>query len=247
MLGCALMPHRSGKGLPSNSMAVPSIDFVLTGQTRFCCVELTDTCRPGSFRTRFLSYYKIAMQISSSLPPIRNPLLQVMPSQCAQYPASVNESLTTLLNDTTQSVLNLVLPPALDTDAVNSLLSNIYCAGTTTVCYGICSNADLAGIGVRIAFWLSSTLQGIHVCYTCRTDASSLTGISAPSCSRSYIPRRFNARWCVGLLYKYKHDYLTIALQISLDDGRINSFHCDTSDNTKKETYAHALPCHART
>ncbi|KAH8826303.1 hypothetical protein DL96DRAFT_1710892 [Flagelloscypha sp. PMI_526] len=56
-----------------------------------------------------------------------------------------------------------------DTD----FLSGLYCAGSASACHGICPNADLTGLGVRVAFWLSSIFQAFLVAISPRDSAPS--------------------------------------------------------------------------
>ena len=80
---------------------------------------------------------------------------------CPLLPANSNESLAQVLNLTLSEAFNLSLPSYSDQGALSAVLSNLYCSADGQSCYGICPNADLAGVGVRVAFWLSSTLQGL--------------------------------------------------------------------------------------
>ncbi|TFK33225.1 hypothetical protein BDQ12DRAFT_445479 [Crucibulum laeve] len=75
-----------------------------------------------------------------------------------EFPESIAKSLPDVFNGSSG------LPFNLTTDAsVKSFISNVYCAADALTCFGICPNADLAGVGVRTAFWLSSTLGAILV------------------------------------------------------------------------------------
>ncbi|KAJ7592935.1 hypothetical protein C8J56DRAFT_485865 [Mycena floridula] len=82
---------------------------------------------------------------------------------CAAYPANSNESLASALNVTLHDAVNLFLPAFNNHSTLEPILANLYCASDADTCYGICPNADLAGIGVRIAFYLSSLIQALLV------------------------------------------------------------------------------------
>ncbi|KAF8969148.1 hypothetical protein BDZ97DRAFT_1915511 [Flammula alnicola] len=86
-----------------------------------------------------------------------------MPSCLAySFPVSTNQSLGTELTQTLFLSFHLKPDPSLLDQS--SFLSALYCAADTAQqCFGICPNADLAGVGVRAAFWMSSILQAILV------------------------------------------------------------------------------------
>ncbi|KAF8907269.1 hypothetical protein CPB84DRAFT_1843977 [Gymnopilus junonius] len=83
----------------------------------------------------------------------------------SHFPVSNDTYLQSQLNQTLWQMFSLNIP-ATDTAVFGdtSFLSSIYCSkDSATQCYGICPNADLAGVGVRAAFWTSSILQAILV------------------------------------------------------------------------------------
>ncbi|KJA13145.1 hypothetical protein HYPSUDRAFT_73135 [Hypholoma sublateritium FD-334 SS-4] len=83
-------------------------------------------------------------------------------ASCNIFPVSTNPPLRVELAQTLFSAFHLNVTSASLTES--SFLSSLFCStDTAQTCYGICPNADLAGVGVRIAFWLSSILQAILV------------------------------------------------------------------------------------
>ncbi|KAF8150867.1 hypothetical protein B0H34DRAFT_801785 [Crassisporium funariophilum] len=83
---------------------------------------------------------------------------------CSSYhfPVSADATIAKLLQQSLALAFDLDLTPSLLSS--DPVLSSLACAAdASTVCYGICSNADLGGVGVRIAFWLSSILQAALV------------------------------------------------------------------------------------
>ncbi|KAH9481291.1 hypothetical protein JR316_0005813 [Psilocybe cubensis] len=78
------------------------------------------------------------------------------------FPVSANRTLEVQLAQSFSQSLDVKIDNS--TLLSSSFLWVLYCAADTAQhCHGICPNADLAGVGVRTAFWLSSILQAILV------------------------------------------------------------------------------------
>ena len=67
-----------------------------------------------------------------------------------------------------------IQPSVLNNDTLQALV----CAGLITECGAICPNPDLAGIGVRVAFYLQSALNGEHPIYDDFDTPSNLLQLS---------------------------------------------------------------------
>ncbi|KAF9477188.1 hypothetical protein BDN70DRAFT_128426 [Pholiota conissans] len=107
------------------------------------------------------------------------------------YPISSNASLQAELRQTLLSTVGLNVTSALDDN--DPLLANVFCSADAALqCLGICPNADLAGVGVRAAFWISSILQAVLVAVSPENSAEG--SWSAALLSASVIVAAFSQK-----------------------------------------------------
>jgi hypothetical protein len=66
------------------------------------------------------------------------------------------------------------------------LFAKIYCATDGDTCFGICANADIAGVGVRIAFYLNAFMTAALVAFSPQESPAAGAHISLEGLSETH-------------------------------------------------------------
>jgi hypothetical protein len=110
---------------------------------------------------------------------------------------------------------------ALDQNGADTLLEQIYCAVGGNTCFGICPNADISGIGVRIAFYLNAIMTGCLV---------ALDPQESPGAGKNF----HISSWSDFMSYGN--------FSMVVDDSY--GIHRHPRNNSKKVSNANLIPCH---